>query len=54
MTRDAVVAGNFRPGEVLTLRALGALLRVGTMPVREALKPLAGAGLTFFCLAKRK
>ena len=42
--RDAVLAGNFRPGEVLTLRALGALLGVGTMPVREALKRLTSEG----------
>jgi DNA-binding GntR family transcriptional regulator len=42
--RTAVLAGNFKPGEVLTLRALVSLLGMGDTPVREALKRLISEG----------
>jgi DNA-binding GntR family transcriptional regulator len=42
--REAVLAGHFEPGEVLTLRTLVAKLGVGTMPAREALKRLTSEG----------
>ena len=42
--RATVLAGGFRPGEVLTLRALESKLGLGAMPVREALKRLISEG----------
>jgi DNA-binding GntR family transcriptional regulator len=42
--KEAVLAGNFRPGEVLTLRSLAKHLAVGEMPVREALRRLTSEG----------
>ena len=41
---EAVLAGNFRPGEVVTLRSLAKELAVGEMPVREALRRLTSEG----------
>jgi DNA-binding GntR family transcriptional regulator len=42
--KEAVLAGNFRPGEVVTLRSLAKQLSVGEMPVREALRRLTSEG----------
>jgi DNA-binding GntR family transcriptional regulator len=42
--KEAVLAGNFRPGEVVTLRSLAKHLAVGEMPVREALRRLTSEG----------
>ncbi len=42
--RGTILAGGFRPGEVLTLRALEHKLGLGAMPVREALKRLISEG----------
>ena len=42
--KEAVLAGNFRPGEVVTLRSLARQLAVGEMPVREALRRLTSEG----------
>jgi DNA-binding GntR family transcriptional regulator len=42
--RDAVIAGLFVPGEVVTLRALGERFGVSSMPVREALRRLVAEG----------
>ena len=36
--KEAVLAGQFRPGEVVTLRSLAKQLAIGEMPVREALR----------------
>lgn len=42
--KEAVLAGNFRPGEVVTLRALAKQLQISEMPVREALRRLTSEG----------
>jgi DNA-binding GntR family transcriptional regulator len=42
--KKAVLAGTFRPGDVLTLRALAAHLALGDTPVREAVKRLISEG----------
>jgi len=42
--KEAVLAGNFRPGEVVTLRSLAKQLSIGEMPVREALRRLTSEG----------
>jgi DNA-binding GntR family transcriptional regulator len=42
--KQAVLAGSFRPGDVLTLRALGTRLAIGDTPVREAVKRLISEG----------
>lgn len=42
--KEAVFAGHFRPGEVVTLRSLAKQLGVGEMPVREALRRLTSEG----------
>ena len=42
--KDAVLAGKFRPGDVLTLRSLAKQFAVGEMPVREALRRLTSEG----------
>src|SRR5271155_664661 len=42
--KQAVLAGAFRPGEILTLRALAKRLVFGEMPVREAVKRLISEG----------
>jgi DNA-binding GntR family transcriptional regulator len=42
--KEAVLAGQFRPGEVVTLRSLAKHLAVGEMPVREALRRLTSEG----------
>jgi DNA-binding GntR family transcriptional regulator len=42
--KEAVLAGNFRPGEVVTLRSLARQLAIGEMPVREALRRLTSEG----------
>lgn len=42
--KQAVLAGAFRPGEVVTLRALGERLSIGDTPVREAVKRLISEG----------
>jgi DNA-binding GntR family transcriptional regulator len=39
-----VLSGAFRPGEVVTLRALAARLSIGDTPVREAVKRLISEG----------
>src|ERR1700712_4018609 len=42
--KEAVLAGQFRPGEVVTLRSLAKQLAIGEMPVREALRRLTSEG----------
>jgi DNA-binding GntR family transcriptional regulator len=42
--KQAVLSGAFKPGEVVTLRALAARLKVGDTPVREAVKRLISEG----------
>ena len=42
--KEAVLAGNFRPGEVVTLRSLAKALSISEMPVREALRRLTSEG----------
>jgi DNA-binding GntR family transcriptional regulator len=42
--KQAVLAGAFKPGEVLTLRALAERLDIGDTPVREAVKRLISEG----------
>lgn len=42
--KEAVFAGNFRPGEVVTLRSLAKELSISEMPVREALRRLTSEG----------
>lgn len=42
--RQAVLSGAFRPGDVVTLRALTEMLSLGEMAVREALKRLISEG----------
>ncbi len=42
--KEAVLAGHFRPGEVITLRSLAKELSIGEMPVREALRRLTSEG----------
>jgi DNA-binding GntR family transcriptional regulator len=42
--RNAIMAGHFHPGTVLTLRRLSEMFNVGEMPVRESLKRLASEG----------
>ncbi|HMK84919.1 MAG TPA: GntR family transcriptional regulator [Steroidobacteraceae bacterium] len=42
--KEAVLAGTFKPGEVLTLRGLATRLAIGDTPVREALKRLTSEG----------
>jgi len=42
--KQAVLAGAFKPGEVLTLRALAQRLAVGDTPAREAVKRLISEG----------
>jgi DNA-binding GntR family transcriptional regulator len=42
--KQAVLSGGFRPGEVVTLRALAKRLEVGDTPVREAVKRLVSEG----------
>jgi DNA-binding GntR family transcriptional regulator len=42
--KEAVLAGNYRPGEVVTLRSLAKELSIGEMPVREALRRLTSEG----------
>ena len=42
--KQAVLSGTFRPGEVVTLRALATRLAIGDTPVREAVKRLISEG----------
>ena len=42
--KEAVLAGKFQPGEVVTLRALSKQLSIGEMPIREALRRLTSEG----------
>ena len=42
--KEAVLAGNFRPGEIVTLRSLAKELSISEMPVREALRRLTSEG----------
>ncbi len=42
--KEAVFAGTFRPGEVVTLRSLAKQLSLSEMPVREALRRLTSEG----------
>ena len=42
--KQAVLSGAFRPGEIVTLRALAARLKIGDTPVREAVKRLISEG----------
>src|SRR5277367_3078925 len=42
--KQAVLSGVFRPGEVVTLRALATRLAIGDTPVREAVKRLISEG----------
>jgi DNA-binding GntR family transcriptional regulator len=42
--KRAVLAGSFRPGDVITLRAIATLLAIGDTPVREAVKRLISEG----------
>src|SRR5580698_2729578 len=42
--KQAVLSGTFRPGEVVTLRALATRLAIGDTPVREAIKRLFSEG----------
>jgi DNA-binding GntR family transcriptional regulator len=42
--KQAVLSGGFKPGEVLTLRALSKRLAFGDTPVREAVKRLISEG----------
>jgi len=42
--KQAVLSGAFRPGEVVTLRALANRLAIGDTPVREAVKRLISEG----------
>jgi DNA-binding GntR family transcriptional regulator len=42
--KQAVLAGIFKPGEVVTLRSLAKLLVIGDTPVREAIKRLISEG----------
>jgi DNA-binding GntR family transcriptional regulator len=42
--KQAVLAGSFKPGELLTLRALAIRLALGDTPVREAVKRLISEG----------
>jgi DNA-binding GntR family transcriptional regulator len=44
LLKQAVLSGSFRPGEVVTLRALNELLGQGEMPAREAVKRLISEG----------
>lgn len=50
--KEAVISGRFRPGEVVTIRALSELLGAGAMPVREALRRLTSEG-AFEAMANR-
>lgn len=42
--KQAVLSGGFKPGEVVTLRALAHRLAIGDTPVREAVKRLISEG----------
>src|ERR1700736_2935673 len=42
--KQAVLSGGFKPGEVVTLRALANRLAIGDTPVREAVKRLISEG----------
>jgi DNA-binding GntR family transcriptional regulator len=42
--KEAVLAGKFRPGEVVTLRSLAKQLAISEMPIREALRRLTSEG----------
>lgn len=42
--KQMVLAGGFKPGEVVTLRALATRLAIGDTPVREAVKRLISEG----------
>ena len=42
--KQAVLAGTFKPGEIVTLRSLSKLLVIGDTPVREAIKRLISEG----------
>jgi DNA-binding GntR family transcriptional regulator len=44
MLRQAVLAGSFRPAQIVTLRMVTELLGMGEMPAREALKRLISEG----------
>jgi len=44
MLKQAVLSGDFRPSQVITLRMVTALLGMGVMPAREALKRLISEG----------
>ena len=42
--KEAVLAGKYGPGEIVTLRSLARQLAIGEMPVREALRRLTSEG----------
>jgi DNA-binding GntR family transcriptional regulator len=42
--KQMVLSGGFKPGEIVTLRALGTRLAIGDTPVREAIKRLISEG----------
>src|SRR5882762_3745196 len=42
--KEALLAGRFRPGEIVTVRSLSELLGTSAMPVREALLRLTSEG----------
>lgn len=44
MLKQAVLSGDFRPSQIITLRMVTALLGMGVMPAREALKRLISEG----------
>jgi DNA-binding GntR family transcriptional regulator len=42
--RNAMLAGHFEPGQLITIREIAALLKCGVMPAREGVQQLASQG----------
>lgn len=51
--RNAILSGEFKPGEQLTPSGIAKRLHVSTMPVREALRRLQAQGLITFSSQKK-
>lgn len=43
--RDAIIFGEMKPGEKITERATSEMLKIGTTPIREAIRQLQSEGL---------
>ena len=51
--RNAILIGELKPGELISLKEIAEKLRVSTMPVRESLRQLEAQGLVTFASQRK-